>query len=90
MELVHNYVHPETGELITKERLEIKGLGKAKYILKPGGTLGDLYTNSDLDVYKRQDFGQLGRHSRGCHNVVAHGDESIHNPDTDLYGCRAA
>ena len=38
----------ETGELITKERLEIKGLGKAKYILKPGGTLGDLYTNSDL------------------------------------------
>ena len=48
VELVHNYVHPETGELITKERLEIKGLGKAKYILKPGGTLGDLYTNSDL------------------------------------------
>lgn len=48
VELVHNYKHPETGELITKERLEIKGLGKAKYILKPGGTLGDLYTNSDL------------------------------------------
>ena len=30
------------------EIVEIKGLGKAKYILKPGGTLGDLYTNSDL------------------------------------------
>ena len=26
----------------------IKGLGKAKYILKEGGTLGDLYTTSDL------------------------------------------
>ena len=55
VELVHNYTHPETGELITKERLEIKGLGKAKYILKPGGTLGDLYTNSDL-VYNKEGF----------------------------------
>ena len=55
VELVHNYVHPETGELISKDRLEIKGLGKAKYILKPGGTLGDLYTNSDL-VYNREGF----------------------------------
>ena len=55
VELVHNYKHPETGEIITKDRLEIKGLGKAKYILKPGGTLGDLYTNSDL-VYNREGF----------------------------------
>ncbi len=55
VELVHNYVHPETGQPITKERLEIKGLGKAKYILKPGGTLGDLYTNSDL-VYNDNGF----------------------------------
>ena len=55
VELVHNYKHPETGEIISKERLEIKGLGKAKYILKPGGTLGDLYTNSDL-VYNKEGF----------------------------------
>ena len=55
VELVHNYKHPETGEYITKDRLEIKGLGKAKYILKPGGTLGDLYTNSDL-VYNKEGF----------------------------------
>ncbi|HIY68551.1 MAG TPA: SusC/RagA family TonB-linked outer membrane protein, partial [Candidatus Alistipes intestinigallinarum] len=55
VELVHNYTHPETGELISKDRLEIKGLGKAKYILKPGGTLGDLYTNSDL-VYNKEGF----------------------------------
>ncbi len=55
VELVHNYKHPETGEYITKNRLEIKGLGKAKYILKPGGTLGDLYTNSDL-VYNDDGF----------------------------------
>lgn len=58
IELVHNYIHPETNENITKNRLEIKGLGKAKYILKPGGTLGDLYTNSDL-VYDDNGYIQI-------------------------------
>ena len=48
LELVDNYPHPETGVPFDLDRLEIKGLGKAKYILKPGGTLGDLYTNSYL------------------------------------------
>ncbi len=48
IELVKDYVHPETGKLISKDRLEIKGLGKAKFILKEGGSLGDLYTTSDL------------------------------------------
>lgn len=60
VELVHNYKHPQTGEYITKERLEIKGLGKAKYILKPGGTLGDLYTNSDL-VYNGDGFVEVDK-----------------------------
>ena len=48
IELVDNYELPETGQLISKDRLEIKGLGKAKFILKKGGTLGDLYTQSGL------------------------------------------
>lgn len=48
MELVTDYEHPESKERITKDRLEIKGLGKAKFILKTGGSLGDLYTQSDL------------------------------------------
>ena len=43
-ELVRDYVHPETGELINKDRLDVGGLGKARFILKEGGTLGDLYT----------------------------------------------
>ena len=47
-ELVRDYVHPETGELINKDRLDVGGLGKARFILKEGGTLGDLYTQSDL------------------------------------------
>jgi len=37
VELVKDYVHPETGEIVNKDRLELKG-----------GTLGDLYTNADF------------------------------------------
>lgn len=55
-ELVRDYVHPETGELINKDRLDVGGLGKARFILKEGGTLGDLYTQSDL---KRDDNGMV-------------------------------
>lgn len=55
-ELVRDYVHPETGEIINKDRLDIGGLGKARFILKEGGTLGDLYTQSDL---KRDNNGRV-------------------------------
>ena len=55
-ELVRDYVHPETGELINKDRLDVGGLGKARFILKEGGTLGDLYIQSDL---KRDDNGMV-------------------------------
>lgn len=48
MELVKDYVHPETGEIVNKDRLELKGLGYTKFILKEGGALGDLYTNADF------------------------------------------
>ena len=41
-------MNPITGEPLNLEKLDIKGLGKAKYILKEGGTLGDLYTTSNL------------------------------------------
>lgn len=51
-----NYVHPETGEIINKDRLDVGGLGKARFILKPGGTLGDLYTQADL---KRDNNGMV-------------------------------
>lgn len=63
LQLVDDYVHPETGEPITKDRLEIKGLGKTKFILKKGGTLGDLYTQSGL---KRDDQGNLEIDSAGA------------------------
>ena len=45
LDLMDGMCDPMTGEPL-KDRLEIKGLGKAKYILKKGGTMGDLYTTS--------------------------------------------
>ena len=48
LELMDNYVHPETGAVISKERLDIGGLGQARFILKKGGSLGDLYSNADI------------------------------------------
>lgn len=56
IELVKDYIHPETGDPINKDRLDVGGLGKARFILKTGGSLGDLYTQSDL---KRDDNGMI-------------------------------
>lgn len=56
IELVKDYIHPETGEPINKDRLDVGGLGKARFILKTGGSLDDLYTQSDL---KRDDNGMV-------------------------------
>ncbi len=47
-ELVTGYVHPETGTLITVDKLDEGGLGSAHFILKKGGTLGDLYSLADV------------------------------------------
>jgi TonB-linked SusC/RagA family outer membrane protein len=47
-ELVRNYVHPVTGAIINKDRLDVGGLGSAHFILKEGGTLGDLYSLTDV------------------------------------------
>ena len=54
--MVKDYIHPETGEPINKDRLDVGGLGKVRFILKTGGSLGDLYTQSDL---KRDDNGMV-------------------------------
>ena len=55
-ELVRNYVHPETGTVINKDRLDVGGHGQAHFILKEGGTLGDLYSLSDI---KRDSQGRV-------------------------------
>ncbi len=48
IDLADGALNPVTGQPLDLKALDIKGLGKAKYILKKGGTLGDLYTTSDL------------------------------------------
>ena len=48
MSLAEDAVNPVTGEKLNLDELRIKGLGKAMYILKKGGTLGDLYTTSSI------------------------------------------
>jgi tonB-linked outer membrane protein, susC/ragA family len=55
-ELVRNYVHPETGTVINKDRLDVGGHGQAHFIQKEGGTLGDLYSLSDI---KRDSQGRV-------------------------------
>lgn len=48
IELMQSWYDLETGETYSKDQLEIKGLGRAKYILREGGSMGDLYATSDL------------------------------------------
>lgn len=47
-ELANNYVDPITGELYPVSSLTLDALGDTRFILKEGGTLGDLYSLSDL------------------------------------------
>ena len=48
LSLIDGYINPVTGEDITIDRLDVGGLSKARFILKVGGSLGDLYSQSDL------------------------------------------
>jgi len=48
MSLAEDAVNPATGEKLDLPELKIKGLGKANYIYRTGGTLGDLYTSSGV------------------------------------------
>lgn len=49
LELVRNYKHPVSGQIINKDELTMGGLNNAKFILKEGGTLGDLYSLTDFN-----------------------------------------
>lgn len=73
-ELVRNYIHPETGDVINKDRLDVGGLSQAKFILKEGGTLGDLYSLSDI---QRDDNGKV--------YINAEGRPATNNNVGDIY-----
>ncbi|GIZ15712.1 SusC/RagA family TonB-linked outer membrane protein [Capnocytophaga catalasegens] len=48
MSLVEDYVNPVTGEQEGKESLVKNSFGSLRYVLKKGGSLGDVYTNADF------------------------------------------
>ena len=56
LELMENYTHPETGNVISLDQLKVGGFANAAFVLTPGGTLGDLYTTVDLN---RDEFGNV-------------------------------
>lgn len=48
LSLIDGYINPVTGQEITKDRMDVGGLSNARFILKEGGSLGDLYSRKDL------------------------------------------
>ena len=46
--LADNAVNPETGELFSIKSLNMGGLGSTRFILKEGGSMGDIYSLMDL------------------------------------------
>lgn len=73
MELMENYENPVSHELVTLERLDIGGLGSARFVLKKGGSLGDLYSTADIR-----------RDSNGNIYVDANGEVSSNTQAEDI------
>lgn len=55
IELVKDFHHPESEKIINIPILEMNGLGYSRFILKDGGTLGDLYSHADF-VYNDKGY----------------------------------
>lgn len=54
--LADEVLNPETGEVFSVDHLDMDGLGLAHFILRQGGTLGDLYSFAD---FKYDDNGKI-------------------------------
>lgn len=48
LELADNAINPATGESFSISTLNMGGLGSARFLLKEGGSMGDIYSNRDL------------------------------------------
>ncbi|MFK8289841.1 SusC/RagA family TonB-linked outer membrane protein, partial [Capnocytophaga canimorsus] len=62
MSLVEDYVNPVTGEKEGKAHLVKNSFGSLRYILKKGGSLGDVYSNAD---FKRNSDGNIYIDAKG-------------------------
>lgn len=74
LELAGDAKNPITGEALNLPKLDIKALGKAKYVLKQGGSLGDLYTTSAI----------MGN-DKGYIEVDENGNITIDDIGTDIF-----
>lgn len=66
MSLVEDYYNPVTGQNESRTHLDKGGLGGMRYILKTGGSLGDIYTTND---FRRDADGRIIVDSNGRVNV---------------------
>ncbi len=73
LSLIDGYINPVTGQEVTKERLDVGGLANARFILKEGGSLGDLYSVKDL---RRDSNGKIYLDKTG--NVQIINSKDIH------------
>ena len=48
IELAENAINPVTGERLNISLMDMGGLGNARFLLKEGGTLGDIYSRQDF------------------------------------------
>lgn len=62
LSLADDVVNPETGEHFSVDQLDMGGLGDARFILRKGGTLGDIYSRVDL---KRDSNGDIYTSEKG-------------------------
>lgn len=74
LELAGDAKNPITGEALNLPKLDIKALGKAKYVLKQSGSLGDLYTTSAI----------MGS-DKGYIEVDENGNITIDDIGTDIF-----
>lgn len=73
LSLAQNVLNPVSGETFSLDLLDMKGLGQAHFLLKEGGTLGDLYSLIDL---KHDSNGALYKDESGNIPTEAIKDES--------------
>lgn len=62
LSLADNVLNPETGGYFSVDQLNVGGLGETRFLLRPGGTLGDLYSLIDL---KRDSNGAIYMDEKG-------------------------
>ena len=74
LSLADHVTDPETGEISPIGLLDMGGLGEARFILKEGGTLGDLYSRIDL---KRDSNGAIYMDEKG--NIASETIKDVNN-----------